>query len=88
MRFRAIRQKSMQDVCTVHPFRPVRSAARDQHLSGCVTGEMKRGGNQDPNTKRFKRTLIYFDTDIQYAIIFFEIPFVKHKTTLKQQTND
>ena len=22
---------------------------------------------QDPNTKRFKRTLIYFDTDTQYA---------------------
>ena len=22
---------------------------------------------QDPNTERFKRTLIYFDTDTQYA---------------------
>ena len=22
---------------------------------------------QDPNTKRFKRTLIYYDTDTQYA---------------------
>ena len=24
---------------------------------------------QDPNTKRFKRTLIYFDTDTRYANI-------------------
>ena len=22
---------------------------------------------QDPNTKRFKRTLLYYDTDTQYA---------------------
>jgi len=32
---------------------------------------------QDPNTKRFKRTLIYFDTHTQYIQIFDEIPFVK-----------
>ena len=24
---------------------------------------------QDPNTKGFKRTLIYYDMDIQYAIL-------------------
>ena len=32
---------------------------------------------QHPNTKRFKRTLIYYDTDTQYIQIFDEIPFVK-----------
>ena len=31
---------------------------------------------QDPNTKRFKRTLLYFNTDTQYEI-FGEIPFIK-----------
>ena len=31
----------------------------------------------DPNTKRFKRTLIYFNTDTQYAKMFGEIPFIK-----------
>ena len=37
---------------------------------------------QDPNTKRFKQTRIYFDTDTQYAN-FGEIPFVKPQTTDK-----
>ena len=32
---------------------------------------------QDPNMKRFKRTLLYFDTDTQYANFQREIPFVK-----------
>ena len=31
---------------------------------------------QDPNTKRFQQTLIYFNTDTQYAH-FGEIPFIK-----------
>ena len=31
---------------------------------------------QDLNTKRFKRTLIYFNTDTQYAH-FVEVPFIK-----------
>ena len=31
---------------------------------------------QDPNTRRFKRTLVYFNTDTQYAN-FGEIPFIK-----------
>ena len=31
---------------------------------------------QDPNTKSFKRTLIYFNTDTQYAH-FREILFIK-----------
>ena len=31
---------------------------------------------QDPNTKKFKWTLIYFNTDTQYANIG-EIPFIK-----------
>ena len=31
---------------------------------------------QDPNRKRFKQTLIYFDTDTQYTH-FVEIPFIK-----------
>ena len=33
----------------------------------------------DTNTKRFKRTLIYFNTDTQYAI-FGETPFIKPQT--------
>ena len=42
---------------------------------------------QDPNTKRFKRTLIYFNTDTQYAN--FQGNFLNQatKTTLKQQIN-
>ena len=42
---------------------------------------------QDPNTKRFKQMLIYFDTDTLQ--IFREISFVNHKMTLKvkQQIN-
>ena len=45
---------------------------------------------QDPNTKRFKRTLIYYDTDTQYAN-FRGNPIrqaTKHKTLkVKQQLN-
>ena len=33
---------------------------------------------QDPNIKRFKRTLIYYDMDTQYANVWREeIPFAK-----------
>ena len=41
---------------------------------------------QDPNTKRFKRTLIYFDTD---TVCKFsgKCPLSSHQTTLKQQIN-
>ena len=35
---------------------------------------------QDPNTKRFKRILVYFDTDTRG-----NPPLSSHKTTLKQQ---
>ena len=31
---------------------------------------------QDPDTKRFKQTLVYFNMDTQYAY-FFEMPFIK-----------
>ena len=69
MRFRSSSDTTKINAGCLHgsPFPSVRSAARDQRLSGCVTGEMKGGGNQDPNTKRLKRTLIYFDTDTKYA---------------------
>ena len=42
--------------------------------------------SQDPNTKRFKRTLIYFNTD---TVCKFsgKFPLSGHKTTLKQQIN-
>ena len=39
---------------------------------------------EDPNTKRFKRTLIYYDTDTQYANFRGKSPSSSHKTTLKQ----
>ena len=35
---------------------------------------------QDPNTKRFKRMLIYFDMDT--VQIFWEIPFVKPQNSI------
>ena len=35
---------------------------------------------QEPNTKRLKRMLIYYDTDIIIMHIFGEIPFVKPQT--------
>ena len=35
-------------------------------------------GKLDPNTKRFKRTLTYFDMDRTHSMhIFGEIPFIK-----------
>ena len=37
----------------------------------------------DPNTKKFKRTLMYFNTDTQFA----NVRLSSHKTTLKQQIN-
>ena len=37
---------------------------------------------QDPSTKRFKRTLIYFDTDTHMQI-FEEIRFVKPQNDTK-----
>ena len=40
---------------------------------------------QDPNTKRFKRSLIYFNTDTQYAHFLGKSPLSSHITTLKQQ---
>ena len=43
--------------------------------------------SQDPNTKRFKRMLIYFNTDTQYANFRSNPPLSIHKTTLKQQIN-
>ena len=56
------------------------------------SGLMGKGGGtgfveQDPNTKRFKRTLIYFNTDTQYAHFRGKSPLSSHKTTLKQQIN-
>ena len=39
---------------------------------------------QDPNTKRFKPTLIYFDTVCKFS---GKSPLSSHKMTLKQQTN-
>ena len=39
--------------------------------------------NQNPNTKRFKRTLIYFDRDTVY-IFWGKSPLSSHKTTRKQ----
>jgi len=41
---------------------------------------------QDPNTKRFKQTLIYFNKD---TVCKFsgKSPLSSHKTTLKQQIN-
>ena len=42
----------------------------------------------DRNTKRFKRTLIYFNTDThQYAHFRGKSPLSSHKTTLKQTTD-
>ena len=32
---------------------------------------------QDPNTKRVKRTLIYYDTDVHNTQILGELPFIK-----------
>ena len=40
--------------------------------------------NKNPDTERFKRTLIYFNTDTQFSGKF---PLSTHKTTLKQQIN-
>ena len=40
-------------------------ASRDHRLLPAVCSPAK--GGLDPNTKRFKRTLIYFNTDTQYA---------------------
>ena len=43
---------------------------------------------QNSNPKRFKRTLIYFDTDTQYAHFSRKSLLSSgHKTTLKQQIN-
>ena len=42
---------------------------------------------QDPKTKRFKRTLIYFDTVTQYAKFPGNPVYQATKTTLKQQIN-
>ena len=39
----------------------------------------------DPNTKRFKRTLIYYDTDTQYANFRGNLLSRSYKTTLRQQ---
>ena len=38
---------------------------------------------EDPNTKRFKRTLHYFDTDTQYTHFEENSPLSSYKTTLK-----
>ena len=43
--------------------------------------------SQDSNTKSFKRTLIYFNTDTQYTQFRGKSPVSSHKTTLKQQIN-
>ena len=40
---------------------------------------------EDPNTKRFKRTLIYFNTDIQYANIRGN-PFCQEEVEAKMST--
>ena len=45
----------------------------------------KRPQKQTPNTKRFKRMLIYFNTDTQYAKFRGNPLLSSHKTTLKQQ---
>ena len=41
---------------------------------------------QDPNTKRFKRTLLYFNTDTHYAN-FRGNPLYQATIRLKQQIN-
>ena len=43
---------------------------------------------QDSNTERFKRTLIYYDTDTQYANYRGNPLRQTKKTTLKQKLND
>ena len=48
--------------------------------------ETPAGSQQDPNTKRFKRTLIYFDTDT-VCTFSGKSPLSSHKTSLKQQIN-
>ena len=42
---------------------------------------------QDPNTKRLKRTLIYFNTDTQYAVFGINLPSTEQavKTKPKQE---
>ena len=42
---------------------------------------------QDPNTERFKRMLIYFNTDTQYANIWGNPLYQTTKWHLKQQIN-
>ena len=43
---------------------------------------------QNPNTKIFKRTLIYFDTDTQYVTFVWKSPLSSHKMKRQNKFNE